>query len=77
MALKDWKNIKFGVWKKIRNKRYSSFPTLKIIVPWAFSRRQVFEVILTTTDGRTIQKFKSFKTMTLAYNFAKSYMRTH
>jgi hypothetical protein len=77
MALKDWKKVGMYKWQKIHSFRHNHHPIITIEVPNAFGKSQRFDVVQVTTDGRLVNKIKSFKSKSQALKFAKSYMRKH
>ena len=77
MALKDWKKVGMYKWQKIHSLRHNNHPIITIEVPNAFGSKQSFDLVQVTTDGRLVDRIKSFKTKSQALKFAKEYMRTH
>jgi hypothetical protein len=77
MTLKDWKKIGKYKWQKIHSFRHNNFPIITIEVPNALGNKQTFDLVQVTTDGRLVDRIKSFKSKSQTLKFAKSYMRKH
>ena len=75
MALKDWKKVGKYKWQEKTVIGRRSHKIITIEVPNAFGNKQSFDLVQVTTDGRLIDRIKSFKTKSEALRYAKKYMR--